>query len=407
MWDILWDSKWNTNMSRPIHKLSARTVQTARPGRHGDGGGLYLRVTATGSKRWVFRFTDPQSGAVQEMGLGSAGASGVSLAEARQAASEKRAALRSGANPIAQKRAAQQEAQQITFGEFADEFVDTQAAGFRSAKHIDQWRMTLTVYAEDLRDLPIATIDASHILAVLDPIWRTKPETASRLRGRIERVLDAAKARGLRSGENPARWRGHLALLLPKRLKLTRGHHRALPYAAIPDFMASVRTRSGPAARALEFLILTAARSGEVRLMKWSEVDEDAMIWTVPPERMKAGREHRVPLTKDLLEIAKKASGEETLDLVFPTLRSKTAPSDAALTNVLKRMKVDTTVHGFRSSFRDWAGDLTDFSREVAEAALAHVVGDATERAYRRGDAFEKRRQLMLQWQAFCFSGVA
>jgi integrase len=254
-----------------------------------------------------------------------------------------------------------------------------------------------------LREKPLDEIRTDDVLAALKPIWQTKSETASRLRGRIERVLDAAKARGLRSGENPARWRGHLDHLLPKRQKLTRGHHPALPYLDVPAFVADLRNRETVAALALEFTILNASRTGEVLGAKWDEIDREAAIWTIPRERMKAGREHRVPLTDRGLEILDAVEKVRTGDYVFPGQRRGKPLSGMAMEMLLRRMKIEkATVHGFRSSFRDWAGECTPFPREIAEAALAHTVGDETERAYRRGDALEKRRKLMAAWAAFC-----
>jgi integrase len=262
--------------------------------------------------------------------------------------------------------------------------------------------MTLTKYAAPLRDKPIAAVHTDDVLSVLAPIWQTKNETASRLRGRIERVLDAARAKGLRSGENPARWRGHLDHLLPRRQRLSRGHHAALPYPDVPAFVAGLREREAIAALALEFLILNASRLGEVLGAKWNEIDLEAKVWTIPPERMKAGREHRVPLTKRGLEILATAEKLRTSDYVFPGQRRGRPLSPMSMEMLRRRMKVDVTVHGFRSSFRDWAGECTSFPREIAEAALAHIIGDETERAYRRGDALEKRRKLMAAWAAFC-----
>jgi integrase len=245
-------------------------------------------------------------------------------------------------------------------------------------------------------------IDTAEVLRVLKPVWQKIPETASRLRGRIERVLDAAQARGLRSGENPARWRGHLDTLLPPRQKLTRGHHAAMPYHELPAFVARLRARDGVSARALEFVILTAARSGEVLGLQWSEIDLDRKVWTVPATRIKAGREHRVPLSPRAVEILEAMRAVRVSDYVFPGYRAGRPLGDMALHLVRERMEIPYTVHGFRSTFRDWCGETTNFPREVAEAALAHVVGDETERAYRRGDALEKRRKLMDAWAAHC-----
>jgi integrase len=254
-------------------------------------------------------------------------------------------------------------------------------------------------------DLPVAEVDTPHVLKVLEPIWREVPETASRLRGRIETVLDSAKARGYRQGENPARWRGHLAQILPARTKLSRGHHKAMPYDAIPSFMELLQKREAVAALALEFVILTAARTGEVIAAEWSEVDLAKAVWTVPAERMKAGKEHRVPLSPralDILESTKPLGGS----YLFPGAK-RDKLSSMAMAMLLRRMKQDITVHGFRSAFRDWAAECTGYSHEVAEMALAHTIGNAVERAYRRGDLFDKRRRLMADWAVFCQNGNA
>ena len=395
-------------MGRSIHKLTARQVDAYKhAGRYGDGGGLYLRVTKTGSKRWVLRYTPAAGAKSREMGLGSANKQAVSLARARELAQEARNAILEGKDPIAARnRATVQSDDTPNFGTFADEFVAVQAQSFRNAKHIAQWKMTLTNYAAPLRPKDLNEITTDDVLSILRPIWQTKNETASRLRGRIEKVLDAAKAKGMRSGENPARWRGHLELLLPKRQKLQRGHHKALDYEQIPQFFADLHERSGMATLALEFLILAACRSGEVRQLKWTELDLDLKVWCIPAEKMKASRSHRIPLTSRMLEIINLVRPWSNDDVfVFPSRRKNHALSDTGLSNILKRMELtEVTVHGFRSSFRDWVGDETDFPREVAEAALAHVVGSETERAYRRKDAFEKRITLMNAWQDFCLS---
>jgi integrase len=263
--------------------------------------------------------------------------------------------------------------------------------------------MTLRDYAAPLRRLPVDKITTDDVLAVLKPLWNDRPETASRLRGRIERVLDAAKAQGLRAGENPARWRGHLDQLLPRRQRLTRGHHAAMNYADVPAFIANLQSRQAVAARALEFAILTAARSGEVLGARWDEFDLDRAVWTVPANRMKAGREHRVPLSRRALRIVKALHETVAGEFVFPGQRSGKPLSAMALEMVLRRMKVDgVTVHGFRSAFRDWSAECTNFTNEVCEAALAHVIENKAEAAYRRGDLFDKRRKLMEAWAAHC-----
>jgi integrase len=382
-------------MSKQLHKLSARSVATlTKPGRHSDGGGLYLNITATGARSWVFMWK--VAGKRREMGLGSL--RDVPLAKARERAADARQKLADGLDPIAVR----DKPKVMTFGEAADALIESMSSSWSSNKHRAQWRMTLAVYCEPLRSKPVAEIGAEDVLKILQPLWATKPETASRLRGRIERVLGFARARGQRSGENPARWRGHLDALLPKRAKLMRGHHKAMPFDDLPAFMASLREREGIAPRALEFAILTAARSGEVLGARWDEVNLDAGQWIVPATRMKAGREHRVPLSARAVEILRQMEQARFSEFVFPGLKRNRPLSVMALDRVLRRMKVDVTVHGFRSAFRDWAGERTYFPREVAEAALAHLVGDAVERAYRRGDALEKRRLLMEDWARFC-----
>jgi integrase len=274
---------------------------------------------------------------------------------------------------------------------------------WRNGKHAAQWEMTLGQYAAPLRRLPAHAITTNDLLSVLKPLWNEKPETASRLRGRIERVLDAAKAQGLRSGENPARWRGHLDQLLPKRQRLTRGHHAAMSYADVPAFMANLQTRQATAALALEFAILTAARSGEVLGARWNEFDLECAVWTVPAARMKAGREHRVPLSRPALKIVKVMREARDSDFVFPGQVTGKSLSVMALEMVLRRMNADNvTVHGFRSTFRDWSAECTNFTNEVCEAALAHVIENKAEAAYRRGDLFEKRRKLMDAWAVYC-----
>lgn len=340
------------------------------------------------------------------MGLG--GFSSVSLAKAREKAAAARALVGDGINPLEVKHAS---AAIPTFGELADAVVKDLGPQWKNEKHKAQWAATLTTDAAKLRPLRVDKIETADVLETLKAIWNEKPETASRLRGRIERVLEAAKARGFRTGENPARWKGHLDHLLPTRRKLTRGHHAALPFADVPAFIGELRGRTGMAALALEFAILTGARSGEVRGATWSEVDLKVKVWTVPANRMKAGREHRVPLSARavvILEGLKAVSDGEGGSLVFPTPKPGVGLSDAAFSALLKRMGKkpgSVTPHGFRSSFRDWAGEVSTFPRDVAEMALAHAVGDMTEQAYRRGDALEKRRMLMDSWAQYCQPG--
>lgn len=288
----------------------------------------------------------------------------------------------------------------------ADDVVTSLQPGWCSAKHAAQWRMTLTTYCASIRDISVDAVTTDHVLIILKPLWHSVPETASRLRGRIEKVLDAAKAKGLRSGENPARWRGHLDYLLPKRQGLTRGHHKAMPYMEVPEFVRRLRMSGSASALCLEFVILTAARSGEAMGARWSEIDLERGLWTVPATRMKAGREHRVPLSARAREILSLSSEWRTSDFVF-SHRVGRPLSTMALEMVLRRMKIDATVHGFRSTFRDWTGEMTSTPREVAEIALAHSLKDRVEAAYFRSDLFAKRRELMEAWANHCGSRAA
>tara|TARA_B100000678_G_C18205982_1_gene501388 strand:- start:642 stop:1853 length:1212 start_codon:yes stop_codon:yes gene_type:complete len=385
--------------SRARNKLSARQVETAKVGIHSDGGNLYLRVRPNG-RSWFFIGT--LNGQRFEMGLGST--LDVTLAKAREKASEARQHMLAGVDPRRERDMAKSALRSsMTFGAFADEYIASIESGFKNRKSADQWRNTISTHAKALQDLPINDISVDHIIAVLRPIWQEKAETASRLRGRIEKILDAAKMRGLREGENPARLRGNLDLLLPRqRVKVK--HHAALPYQDLSVFLTALRSRSATAARALEFLILTAARSGEVRGMTWSEIDLDAKLWTIPAERMKADKEHIVPLSGPALAILEAVLQNTSTpkDFVFVAPRGGSY-SDMALSQLLKRMGyANITVHGFRSTFRDWAGDITQFEREEVEMALAHTVTSAVERAYRRATALEKRRRLMDSWADFC-----
>ena len=383
-------------------KLTARTAATTKPGRYGDGDGLWLVVSASGARKWVFRFSF--GGKVTEMGLG--GASAVTLAQARSLALEARQMIAAKKNPIeARREAVRAEAGKPTFGAIADALIEAKAPEWRNEKHRAQWKMTLEVYASPLRLRPVDEIDTEAVLSVLQPIWHAKPETASRLRGRIEAVLDAARAKGHipRNEANPARWRGHLDKLLAKPSKLTRGHHAAMAYEAIPAFMASLRERDATAALALELAILTGGRTSEILKAQWMEVDFEKRLWTLPPQRMKGGRVHRVPLSGRALAILEKLAEAKTSPFVFPGQREGKPLSGMAMAMLLRRMKISTaTVHGMRSTFRDWAGNETEFARELTESALSHVVGDKTEQAYRRSDALEKRRALMEAWAHYC-----
>jgi len=389
-------------MARSIHNLTAREVETiSEAGRHSDGGGLYLSISPDGRRRWVFMYV--RQGKQREAGLGSAFKGGVSLKDARAKAAEGRALIKAGVDPIAEWNKPAPEAVP-TFGAMADEYIEAHRGSWRNEKHVAQWTMTLTTYCEAIRKTPVNEVDTDAVLSVLKPVWGRAPETASRLRGRIEAVLDAAKAKGHigRNEANPAQWRGHLDKLLPKRPKLTRGHHAAMPYADVPRFMAELRQREATAARGLEFCILTATRTAEAMEARWSEIDLDAKIWTLPAERTKAGREHRIPLSERAVAILREMAKGKSAEFVFPGQKPNRPLSNMAFEMLLRRAKSEFTAHGFRSSFRDWAGNETSFARELAEAGLAHAVGDQTERAYRRSDALARRRELMDAWARHC-----
>jgi integrase len=339
------------------------------------------------------------------MGLG--GFPDVPLVQAKEKARQAREAIGQGVDPIQQRKALvsqlrASQATEKTFKDAAEAYIEAHGESWKNAKHRAQWTSTLETYAYPVvGKLLVRDVAQEHVLAILEPIWKDKTETATRLRGRLEAVLDWASARKYRSAENPARWKGHLDKLLPAPGKIQRVvHHRALPVSQVAEFMAELRKRDGTAARALEFTILCAARSGEVRGAKWSEIDWDAQVWTIPAERMKAGREHRVPLSIAAAKLLKGLPRVVGTDLIFPAPRGVQL-SDMAFTAVMRRMEVDAVPHGFRSSFRDWAGELTNHPREVAEQALAHTLESKVEAAYRRGDALEKRRKLMQDWADF------
>jgi integrase len=374
--------------------LTARAAATAKPGRYGDGRGLYLVVSASGAKKWVFRFT--RGGHVTEMGLGAAAL--VGLADARERANEARKLVASGINPIEARRRA--ESQKPTFGQMADSFIEAKSSEW-GEKHLAQWRMMLGHYAAPLRNLPVDEVTTEAVLGVLQPIWQTKHETASRLRGKIEAVLDAAAARGLRSGPNVASWRGHLSHLLARRSKLEIRHHGALDYRDIPSFLATLREHETVQHLAVEFVALTATRSGEALGARWNEFDLAEKTWVIPEGRMKAHQKHRVPLTERVMEILDGLAPFRSSDgdFVFPGRRPGGHMSGAALRRC---MPAGTTIHGLRATFRTWAAEETSFAREVAEQALAHSVGNAVERSYARGDLFERRRALMEAWVKYC-----
>lgn len=379
-------------MARPIHRLSARAVQTlTKQGYHADGGGLYLLIGPTGAKSWVLRYQ--RAGRRREMGLGSVAV--VSLAEARQAAVAQRKLLVTGDDPIATRRAAKSAG--ATFGEAADAYIAAHRSGWKNDAQAEQWIQSLRDYGP-ARATPVAEVDTQMVMTCLRPIWEKKTVTATRVRGRIERVLDWAKVHGMREGENPARWRGHLQNLLPKPSKVTKGrHHAAMPYTEVPAFMATLAERDARSRRALRFTILTAARTEEVVGAQWSEFDLDSAVWTIPAGRMKGGREHSVPLTAAALAILKPLSRKEP-----PFKLSENAMLYLVQKPAPKGLGLPYTVHGFRSSFRDWAAETTETPNEVVEMALAHAIRNKVEAAYRRGALLDRRRVLMEAWATFC-----
>jgi integrase len=393
-------------MPKVAKELGALAVSRLTvPGWHAVGGvaGLGLQVTPTGARSWSLRVVI--AGKRRELGLG--GFPSVQIAAARDRAREARDLVRQGIDPILVKKTASSallaaQARAVTFKVVGERYIESHEAGWGNPKHAAQWTSTLARYAyPELGDMLVASIDTAAVLKVLQPIWSIKTETATRVRGRIESILDYATAQGLREGPNPARWKGHLALTLPKRDKVQKvEHHAALPVSEMPGFMKQLRAVQGVGARALEFAILTAARSGEVRGMRWAEVDLEAKVWTVPAARMKAGRDHRVPLSDAAAAILHAMTSQEGTEVVFPGTKGQSL-SDMSLTVVLRRLKVAAVPHGMRSSFRDWTAERTNFPNEVAEMALAHAVGDKVEAAYRRGDLFEKRRLMMSEWAKF------
>jgi integrase len=403
------DTRETARNGRVIGKLTTIRVQQAkRRGLYGDGGGLFLQVSQGGAKSWIFRFKE--TGKLRVMGLGPVHT--VSLAEARDRARECRGLRLAGKDPIEERKliraaARLDAAKAITFRECAESYVAAHSAGWRNAKHTAQWPASLGTYVyPHFGALSVQSVDVGLVMKALEPIWTKKPETASRVRGRIESIIDWATARGYRRGENPARWRGHLENLLPRRSKVRRiEHHAALPYDDIGEFMVELRRQNGVAARALEFAIMTAARTGEVTGAEWTEINLAERLWTVPGERMKAGKEHRVPLSDAAMAIVEKMQVIRSGDYVFPSGRHGRPLSGMAMLALIRRMgRSDLTVHGFRSSFRDWSAERTNFPSEIAEMALAHVVVNKVEAAYRRGDLFEKRRQLAEAWATFCDS---
>jgi integrase len=394
-------------MAKTTERLSAlKIANLTRPGYFADGGNLYFRIASSGARGWIFRFT--VAGRTRDMGLGPYPS--ISLAAARKAASKYLELVKQGVDPIDRRRE-ERANQQValarikTFDDCAREYMVDHERAWRSAKHREQWRTSLASYVSPVfGKLPVSAIDETLVLRALKPIWHEKTETASRVRGRVESILNWGRVNGYRSGENPARWKGNLEHSLPARAKVHHvKHHAAMPYTEAGEFLARLRKRPEVAAKALEFIILTAVRTGEALGATWDEIDFAGKTWKVPAERMKAGRDHRVPLSTDALAILETLHAVRTSDLIFPGSKGDNRLSVMAVPKVLQRMgHANVTVHGFRSTFRDWAGERTNSPREVAEMALAHAIEDKTEAAYRRGDLFDKRRKLMEAWADYC-----
>jgi integrase len=401
-------------MARASTKLTAKQVESLiknnAVGRHAVGDGVYLNIKPEGSISWVFRYQ--LDGRRRNMGLGAYHRSSFTLADARRKADQLRSSLLHHIDPIAQRRKvkaaaeADRQKQSNTFQTCAEAFIDSKKAGWKNAKHHQQWVNTLTTYAYPvIGKMPVSEIDTAHVLKILKPIWTTKTETATRVRTRIELVLDYAEALKLRSGSNPARWRGHLATILPNASKIRKiEHHSALPYDELQPFMGILSVTNGIGARALEIAILTASRTFEVLGAKWEEIDLEKRVWTVPQERMKAGIEHRIPLSEPAIKILSALHDGRISDYVFPNLTNGKPLSNAGMSSVLKRLgRTDITVHGFRSTFRDWVAEKTNTPERIAESALAHRLKDASEAAYQRGDLIEKRQALMTNWANYCY----
>jgi len=384
-------------MARTRNKLNVAAVKNAKKaGRYGDGGGLYLHVGKTGTQSWVFMWK--RNKIKREMGLGSA--LDVTLKKARVKAENCRQMTAEGLDPIAER----QKTDEPTFLDCALRYIEAHEKKWKNEKHIYQWRHTLTVYAKPLHHLKVSQITTPHVLAVLKPIWMDKHETATRLRSRIEAVLDYATAMHWRTGMNPAIWRGNLKSLLPTISKAKRVvHHKAMDMDALPAFMSELRDREAIAARMMEFAILTATRSIEARETRWSELDLEKGLWTIPKTRMKAGREHIIPLSDRAVQIIKDLEPTQQCEFVFPHLPSRKPLSVNAPRALLKRMGRDETFHGFRATFKSWATDKTSVQREVIEMALAHKIGNEVEASYLRTSAIEKRRDLMERWSEFSF----
>ena len=406
-------------MAGRIHRLTPLSVERQKkPGRYSDGNGLYLYVAPRGSKSWLFMWSrvietptaDTGENSIKsgkkskryEMGLG--GFPGLSLAAARKKAQECQELLADGVNPIDERKRNVVK----SFGDVADEYIERTKAQWTNDKHEYQWRQSVENYCKPIRGLSVRDIGTEAVLSVLTPIWADKRETATRVRSRIERIIDYSIAKGWRVDANPARWRGHLKNILPGEARQETRHLASMHYDHVPDFVSQLQVREELAARALELTILTAARSGEILKARWDEFDLDNALWVVPAERMKLRRQHRVPLSDRAVELLKGLLETLTSDFVFPGNKRGKPLSNMAMSMLLRRMgEEEITAHGFRSSFRDWAGDCTSFPREIAEAALAHKIGDSTEQAYRRSDALEKRRKLMQAWSDYCLGRKA
>jgi integrase len=395
-------------MARRVRVLTAKLVEkSATPGYYFDGAGLYLQIAKGGSKSWILRYV--MDGKAREMGLGSYVT--FSLAEARERAIAQRKLIADGVDPIAARRAGALDIRlkatnTITFDKAAAEYIEANQAAWRNSKHRDQWRNTLNTYASPVIGcIPVGTVTTPLVLKILQPIWTSKTETATRVRGRIEKVLDWAKVQGYRTGDNPAVWRGHLSEALPKPSRVAEaGHHAALPWSEVGQFMTSLRAMAGTASLATQLIILTATRTSEVIEATWSEFNLDAGLWVIPKERMKGFREHRVPLSAQALAVLGKVKAStKSSEFVFPSITPDRPISNMACLAVLKRMgRSDLTVHGFRSTFRDWTAEATSYPRDVCEMALAHAIEDKAEAAYRRGDLLKKRAELMVDWANFC-----
>lgn len=396
-------------MPKRVAEMKVKQVEALKaPGLYAVGGavGLHLQISERSARSWTYRYQI--NGKRRDMGLG--GTDLYNLAQARERAREARRLVDQGVDPIDQRRAGKQAAmlaaaKSITFEQAAKAYIKAQSAGWRNSRHAAQWPQSLEAYVFPVfGNLSVQAVDVTLVMKAIEPIWTEKPETASRVRGRIESVLDWATARGYRKGENPARWRGHLENLLPARSKVRRVvHHPALPYAEMSGFMTQLRALDGVACRCLEFAILTCARSGEAIGARWSEIDLAARLWTIPAERMKGGREHRVPLSDAAVAVVEQMAAIRHSDFVFPGMREGRPLSPMSLVMTLPRLgRTGLTVHGFRSAFADWAAEQTSFQHEVREMALAHKVGDAVVQAYRRTDQFQKRRELAEAWSRYC-----